>query len=33
MVTSIFKYEFIVVYKLGHTHVEVDALSRLPNIT
>jgi hypothetical protein len=25
------EYEFIIVYKLGHTHVA-DALSRLPNI-
>jgi hypothetical protein len=27
------KYDFIVVYKLSITHVVVDALSRLPNIT
>jgi hypothetical protein len=25
------KYEFIVVYKLGRTHVVVDVLSKLPN--
>ncbi len=25
------EYEFIVVYKLGRTHVVVDGLSRLPN--
>jgi hypothetical protein len=25
------EYEFIVVYKLGETHVAVDASSRLPN--
>jgi hypothetical protein len=25
------KYEFIVVYKLGRTHVVADVLSRLPN--
>ncbi len=28
-----FEYDFIIVYKLGRTHVIVDALSRLPNIT
>ncbi len=28
-----FKYDFIVVYKPGKTHVVVDALSRLLNIT
>jgi hypothetical protein len=27
------EYEFIVVYKLGRTHVVVDALSRVPNTT
>ncbi len=27
------KYDFIVVYKLSITHVVVEALSRLPNIT
>jgi len=26
------KYDFIVVYKLGETHVIIDSLSRLPNI-
>jgi hypothetical protein len=26
------EYDFIVVFKLGKTHVVVDALSRLPNI-
>jgi hypothetical protein len=26
------EYDFIVVYKLGITHVVVDALSKLPNI-
>jgi hypothetical protein len=28
-----FKYEFIVVYKLGRAHVVADALSRFPNTT
>jgi hypothetical protein len=27
------EYEFIVVYKPGKTHVVVDVLSRLPNIS
>jgi hypothetical protein len=27
------EYEFIVIYKLGHTQVVVNALFRLPNIT
>jgi len=27
------EYDFIVVYKLGRTHVIGNALSRLPNIT
>ncbi len=27
------EYDFIVVYKLGKTHVVKNALSRLPNIT
>ncbi len=27
------EYDFIVMYKLGKTHVDVDALSRLPDIT
>jgi hypothetical protein len=27
------EYDFIVVYKQSKTHVVVDALSRLPNIT
>jgi hypothetical protein len=26
-------YDFTVVYKLGKTHVVIDALSKLPNIT
>ncbi len=31
MVVIILGYEFIVVYKLGITHVVVDVLSKLPN--
>jgi hypothetical protein len=27
------EYDFTIMYKLGRTHVVVDALSRLPNIT
>jgi hypothetical protein len=27
------EYDFTVVYKLSRTHVVIDALSRLPNIT
>ncbi len=26
-----FKYEFIIIYKLGRTHVVVDVLFKLPN--
>jgi hypothetical protein len=30
---SFLEYDFIVVYKPSKTHVVIDALSRLPNIT
>jgi hypothetical protein len=31
MVYSDMEYEFIVIYKLGRTHVVTNVLSRLPN--
>jgi hypothetical protein len=33
VVTILLEYDFIVVYKLDKTHVIVDVLSKLPNVT
>jgi hypothetical protein len=33
MVLLFLEYEFIIVYKLGRTHVVTNALSRLPDST